>query len=51
MEYLQTARYAYDTLLNDFWDEKHEGIYWDLDRHGQPVTVCKHHYAQAFGHL
>lgn len=47
-DYLQTAQYAYDTLLKTFWDEQYGGVYWDVDRHGQPVTDRKHHYAQAF---
>jgi cellobiose epimerase len=47
-EYLQTAQYAYDTLLKSFWDAQYRGVYWDVDQRGQPVTERKHHYAQAF---
>jgi mannobiose 2-epimerase len=48
VEYLQTARYAYETLLESFWDSTYGGIYWDVDLQGRPVTDRKHHYAQAF---
>ncbi len=47
-EYLQTAQYAYETLMKSFWDETYGGVYWDVDLHSQPVTDRKHHYAQAF---
>lgn len=46
--YLNTAHWAFDYLSNRFWDEQHQGVYWSLDRHGQPVNDRKHTYAQAF---
>ena len=46
--YLATARRAFDELSGRFWDDKHGGIYWSLDRHGQPINDRKHTYAQAF---
>lgn len=47
--YLRTARRAYDYLTSAFWDQDHGGLYWLIDRAGQPVADRKHHYAQAFG--
>ena len=46
--YLETANTAYETLIGTFWDEQYQGIYWNVDLHGQPVMDRKHHYAQAF---
>jgi mannobiose 2-epimerase len=46
--YLDSAQYAYDYLMGTFRDPLYEGIYWNVDLHGQPVTNRKHHYAQAF---
>ena len=46
--YLQIARHAYLELTNRFWDHDHQGIYWSIDRFGNPVQDRKHTYAQAF---
>lgn len=46
--YLDSANFMYDYLISAFWDTQYEGIYWDVDKHGQAVTDRKHHYAQAF---
>ncbi len=42
------ARRAYDYILAYFRDPVHSGVYWAVDRHGQPVDDRKHAYAQAF---
>jgi cellobiose epimerase len=47
-EYLETAQWAYDTLRESFWDGKHGGVYWSVEKSGTPVMDRKHHYAQAF---
>ncbi len=47
-QYLSTARWAYDYLTNVFWDHKFGGVYWSVDKGGNPVFDRKHHYAQAF---
>ncbi len=47
-QYLSTARWAYDYLVNVFWDREFGGVYWDVDYKGSPVTSRKHSYAQAF---
>ena len=48
-EYLAMAERTYNNLTRVFWDSKHGGLYWLVDRHGMPVADRKHHYAQAFG--
>lgn len=48
-EYLSMARWAYDYLTRVFWDSEYDGLYFDVDSKGRPVTDRKHHYAQAFG--
>jgi mannobiose 2-epimerase len=48
-QYLAMARWAYDYLVNVFWDQKYGGFYWQVDQKGAPVADRKHHYAQAFG--
>ena len=45
---LRVARHAYDYLTQRFWDSRYGGVYWALDRRGQPVDARKHVYAQAF---
>jgi mannobiose 2-epimerase len=47
-QYLSTARWAYDYLVNVFWDLEYGGVYWDVDYKGSPVSTRKHSYAQAF---
>jgi cellobiose epimerase len=46
---LDMARRAYDYLTQKFWDREYGGVYWTLDRRGNPVNDRKHIYAQAFG--
>lgn len=46
--YLPTARRAYDYLTGVFWDDRYEGVYWQVDADGRPIQDRKHHYAQAF---
>ena len=47
-EYLAMARRAYNYLVEAFHDHEHGGIYWSVDRHGQPVNDRKHVYAHGF---
>ncbi len=47
-QYLWLARWAYDTLRQVFWDAEYGGVYWLVNRAGEPVSDRKHHYAQAF---
>ncbi|MCJ7661280.1 MAG: AGE family epimerase/isomerase [Anaerolineales bacterium] len=48
-EYLPIARWAYDYLVNIFWDLEYGGLYWQVDYKGNLVSDRKHHYAQAYG--
>ncbi|MBN2424746.1 MAG: AGE family epimerase/isomerase [Calditrichaceae bacterium] len=48
-QYRKMADHAYKYLTNEFWDNRHGGLYWEIDKNGLPVTDRKHHYAQAFG--
>lgn len=48
-ELLETARRAFDALTRVFWDPQFGGLYWSVDRFGQPVESRKQVYAQAFG--
>lgn len=47
--YLALARHAFETLTQIFWDDQYGGLYWLVDRDGEPVADRKQHYAQAFG--
>ena len=42
------ARHAYEFLRDHFLDEKEGGVYWSVDREGNPVDDSKHTYCQAF---
>ncbi len=46
--YLDIARHAYIELTTRFWDHKYKGVYWSIDRFGNPIQNRKHTYAQAF---
>lgn len=47
-KYRQMAQSAYDYLATHFWDPEYEGIYWEIDYRGRPISDRKHVYAQAF---
>jgi mannobiose 2-epimerase len=47
-EHLAMARRALEYLSGPFWDERHGGIYWQIDAQGRPIQARKHSYAQAF---
>jgi len=48
-EYLEMAKWAYDDLMNHFWDEKHGGFFWAGDANGKPTNTRKQVYGQSFG--
>ena len=48
-EYLEMARYAYRDLSGCFSDREFGGLYWSVDRHGQPLDQRKQVYGQVFG--
>ena len=42
------ARYAYQTLLDDFWDPQYGGAFWSIRHDGRPDNTQKKTYGQAF---
>ena len=46
--YRATADWAYDYIVRKFWDAEYGGVYWMLDRQGNPLSDRKQIYAQAF---
>ena len=46
--YLETATQAKRYLLNHFYDEEREGIYWEVDCEGNPTHTKKQIYALGF---
>jgi mannobiose 2-epimerase len=47
-QYRATADWAFDYIVTRFWDADHGGVYWMLDYRGNPISVRKQIYAQAF---
>jgi cellobiose epimerase len=47
-KYRHAAQSAYEYLTARFWDHEHDGVYWEVDYQGRPVSDRKHVYAQAF---
>src|ERR1017187_1907705 len=43
-----TADWAYDYIVQKFWDAEYGGVYWMLDHQGNPLSDRKQIYAQAF---
>ena len=44
----EMADYAYKTLRNEFWDVRHGGGFWELDKSGTPASRLKKTYGQGF---
>jgi mannobiose 2-epimerase len=42
------ANRAHQYLRDHFWDYEHGGVFWSLDRAGEPLDEVKRIYAQAF---
>jgi cellobiose epimerase len=47
--YLDMARWAYEDLINRFWDTVYGGFYWMVTSDGEVASSRKHIYVQAFG--
>jgi mannobiose 2-epimerase len=47
--YRETADWAYEYIVDRFWDKEFGGVYWMLDHLGRPLNTRKQVYAQAFG--
>jgi len=45
---LESARHAYEFLINHCLDKAHGGILWSVTFDGQPADTTKHTYNQAF---
>ena len=45
---IAAAHHAYAYLTGPLWDDQYGGVYWQVDRLGNPVDDRKHIYAQAF---
>lgn len=48
-EYKVIAKMQYQYIINNFWDVKNGGLYWELDYLGNPINTRKQAYAQGFG--
>jgi mannobiose 2-epimerase len=46
--YRETADWAYEYIVDRFWDKEFGGVYWMLDHLGRPLNIRKQIYAQAF---
>ncbi len=47
-KYKIIADEAFRILMENFWDNKHGGIYWTVSADGKPLDTKKQFYAQAF---
>ncbi len=47
-EYLKMADFAYETIINKFWDKKNSGVYWSVKPDGTPDVSKKQIYGEAF---
>ncbi|MGO9011754.1 MAG: AGE family epimerase/isomerase [Bryobacteraceae bacterium] len=47
-QYREMADWAYDYIVNKFWDAENGGVYWMLNFQGNPLSDRKQIYAQAF---
>lgn len=43
-----SAEHAWRWLRDVLWDERHEGVFWQVDAHGVPLAAHKQAYAQGF---
>jgi len=48
-EYKKMAARAYEYITTYLWDNKHGGLYWEVDAFGKPTNTRKQIYAQGFG--
>ncbi|ADL52884.1 AGE family epimerase/isomerase [Clostridium cellulovorans] len=48
-EYKEMATYAYDYLINNFWDKEFGGFFWSLNADATVLDGKKQIYAEAFG--
>ncbi len=48
-QYLKLAQRAYHYIITNFWDDKNNGLFWELDSKGNVINDRKQIYGQAFG--
>lgn len=47
-KYLEMADFAYDVIINKFFDKKNDGVYWSVLPDGTPKVSKKQIYGEAF---
>lgn len=47
-KYLEMADFAYDVIINKYFDKKHNGVYWSVFPNGKPDVEKKQIYGEAF---
>ncbi len=47
-DYLEMADFAYEVILNKFFDKKHDGVFWSVMPNGKPKVSKKQIYGEAF---
>ncbi|MCQ2587569.1 MAG: AGE family epimerase/isomerase [Treponema sp.] len=47
-KYLEMADFAYDVIINKYFDKKHDGVYWSIKPNGRPKVAKKQIYGEAF---
>ena len=47
-KYLEMADFAYDVIINKYWDKKNGGVYWSIMPDGTPKVSKKQIYGEAF---
>ncbi len=47
--YLEMARWAYEDLVQHFWDPDSGGLFWSITADGKPQQTAKELYIQSFG--
>lgn len=47
--YLEMATWAYNDLVEHFWDKEHGGLFWTITAAGEPQRTEKQIYGQVFG--
>jgi len=48
-QYLELAHRAFDYLVNHFWDNRYDGLFWAVNFKGEVINSRKQIYGQGFG--
>ena len=49
IQYLETARHAYEYFHRNCYDKEYGGLYWSTNYDGTPCDVVKHTYTMSYG--